>query len=63
MKKRIYEIPQVCVTTLKSNQIICASPFSIDGDNVKVGLTSGEGDFGTEDEINARTNPWGDIWE
>lgn len=63
MKKRIYEIPQMSITAIKGNQMLCVSDFYKEGDNVKVGLSSGEGDFGEEDEINVRTNPWGDIWE
>ena len=51
------------ITAIKGNQMLCVSNFYKDGDNVKVGLSNGEGDFGEDDEINVRTNPWGDIWE
>lgn len=61
--KKIYEIPQITVTVVNGTQMLCVSDFRVDGDDIKVGLTDGDGDFGDDDVINTKGQYVGDVWD
>ncbi|MBQ6433497.1 MAG: hypothetical protein IJJ94_06100 [Bacteroidaceae bacterium] len=62
MKKNLYITPQTTIMQLEGNQMLCASPFTDNGDGtISVGLSDGEGDFGDNDVINVKGRNY-DVW-
>ena len=65
--KKIYQTPQTLIIKTEVQQMLCSSSFRADGDNIKVRLSSGEGDFGDNNTIGVKRNyrnsvTWDD-WE